>query len=94
VRERHQRNGQADNANGRNGNSQYRDRGHRRDSDLDLCTALISRSELLQAGILVDRLIAFAFLMRDRKRHSWRLRSLDARLGNADRMGEKHHRRN
>jgi hypothetical protein len=93
VRERHQRNGRTDNANRHNWDSEHRDRWHRRDSDLDLSAALISRSVLLQAGILVDRLVAIVFLMRVRKRHSWRLSSLDARLCNADRLGEKHPRR-
>jgi hypothetical protein len=94
VRERHQRNSRADNANGRNWNSEHRNRGHRRDSDLGLGAALISRSVLLQAGILVDRLGAITFLMGVRKCHRWRLSGLDARLSDADRLGEKHHRRN
>ena len=88
--QRRQRNGRADNANGRNWDSEHRDRGHRRDGGLNLGAALISRGVLLQAGILVDRLVAIVFLMRVRKRHSWRLSSLDARLCNADRLGEKH----
>jgi hypothetical protein len=91
VRQSRQRNGRTDNANGRNWNSEHRDRGHCRDSKLDLGAALISRSVLLQADILVDSLVAIAFLMRVRKRHGWRLRGLDASLCNAYRLGEKHH---
>jgi len=59
-----------------------------------LGVALIASSVLLQAGILVDGLVAIAFLMGVRKRHGWRLSSLDARLCNAYRLCEKHHRRN
>lgn len=72
------------------GNAKHRGRRHRRDSDLNLGTALITSRVLLQAGVPVDSLVAIAFLMCVRKRHGWRLRSLDARLCNADRLGEKH----
>ena len=91
--ERHQRNSRANNANGRNGNCEHRDRGHCRDSDLDLGAALISRGVLLQAGILVDPLVAIVFMMRVRKRHGRRLSRFDACLRNTDRLGEKHPRR-
>ena len=90
MRERHQRNGRANNANGRNWNCEHRDRGHRRDSDLDLWTALVTGGVLLQAGILVDCFVATALVIRVRKGHGWRTRSLDARLCYADRLGEKH----
>jgi hypothetical protein len=90
MRERHQRNGRAGAAVGRNGNSEYRDGGHRCDSDLDLGAALIAGGVLLQAGILVDRLVAIAFVIRVRKDHDWRMRSRNASLCNANRLGEKH----
>ena len=94
MRERRQCNCRADNENGRNWNSEHSDRGHRRDSNLNLGAALISRGVLLQAGIVVDRFVATALVIRVREGHSWRSRSLNAGLRNADRLGEKHHRRN
>ena len=90
VRERHQRNGRAGAAVGRNGDSEHRDGGPRRDSDLDLGAALIAGGVLLQAGILVDRFVATALVIRVRKGHGWRLCSLHAGLCDADRLGEKH----
>ncbi len=90
VRQRRHRNGRAGTAVGRNGNSEHRDRGHCRDRDLDLGAALIAGGVLLQAGILVDRLVAIALVIRVRKGHGWRLPSLGAGLCNADRLGEKH----
>ncbi|MEK6212020.1 MAG: hypothetical protein AABM64_16900 [Pseudomonadota bacterium] len=89
MRQRRQRNGRAGTANGYNWNSEHRDRGHRRDSELDLGAALIAGGVLLQAGILVDCVGAIAFVIRVRKGHGWRLRSLGAGLCNADRLGEK-----
>src|SRR4029077_1284613 len=92
VRERRQRNGRADNANGCNWNCEHYDRGHRRDSDLDLGAALIASSVLLQAGILVDGLVTIAVVTGWRKSHGWRKRNLDTGLCNANRLGKKHPR--
>ena len=75
-------------------NSQHREPGHLGHCDLDLSCALIAGRVLLQAGILVDSLFAIAFVIRVRKGHGWRLRSLGAGLCNADRLGEKHRCRN
>lgn len=88
VRQRRQSNGRAGTAVGRHRNGQNRQRGHRRDSDLYLGAALIAGGVLLQAGILVDRIVATAFVIRARKGHGWRSRRLDAGLCNADRLGE------
>lgn len=90
MRDGHQRSRRAGIAVGRNGNSERRDGGHRRDSDLDLCAALIAGGVLLQAGVLVDGFFAITFVIRVRKGHGWRRRSLDAGMCNADRLGKKH----
>lgn len=90
MRQRRQRNGRAGTANGCNWNSEHRDRGHCRDRDLHLGAALIAGGVLLQAGILIDRFVAITFVIRVRKGHSWRLRSHDAGLCDADRLSEKH----
>ena len=74
--------------------NQYGQLGHLGHRSLDLRRTLIAGSVLLQAGILVDRLAAIALVIRVRKRHGWRLRSLDASLCNADRLREKHRCRN
>jgi len=71
-------------------NSQHREPGHLGHCDLDLSGALIAGGVLLQAGILVDRLFAIAFVIRVCKSHGRRLSGLDAGLCNADRLGEKH----
>lgn len=73
-----------------NRHGQDRQHGYFGNRDLDLSGALIAGGVLLQAGVLVDRLFAIALVIRVRKGHSWRLRSLDAGLCNADRLSEKH----
>ena len=93
MRERHQSHRGADNAAGRNGNSERHDRGQRRDSDLNLSAALIASRALLQTGVLVNRLAAIAVVIGLRESHGWRMRSLYAGLCNPDRLGEKHPRR-
>jgi hypothetical protein len=93
MRQRHQRNRRAGSAVGRNGNSKHRDGGHRGDGDLELGAVLISRVALLQAGILVDGLAAIAVVIGLCKGHGWRMRHLEAGLCYANRLGEKHPRR-
>lgn len=78
----------------RDRNNQYSEPGKLGDRDLDLSGTLIAGSVLLQARVLVDRLVAIAFVIRLRKGHSWRLHNLDTGLCDADRLGEKHRRRN
>ena len=90
VRQRRQRNRGAGSANGCNWNGEHRDRGHRRDSELDLRAALIFRVALLQTGVLVDGLAAIAVVIGLCKGHGWRRRSLDTGMCKADRLGEKH----
>ena len=93
MRERHRHHCGADNRVGRNGNSQRQDRGQRRDSDLNLCTALIAGRALLQTGVLVNGLAAIAVVIGLRESHGRRRRSLYTRLCNPDRLGKKHPRR-
>ena len=90
MRERHQQNGRAGPAIGCDGNGEHGHGGHCRNSDLKLRTALIAGGALLQTGVLIDCLAAIAVVIRLRKRHRWRRRSLEAGMRNADRLGEKH----
>ena len=92
MRERHRHHRGADNSVGRNGNSEHHDRGHRRNSDLNLSTALIASRALLQTGVLVNGLAAIAVVIGLRESHGRRRRSLYAGLGNPDRLGKKHPR--
>lgn len=78
---------------GRARNNQYRELGNLSHRGLDLNVDLVAGHVLLQAGILVDRLVATALVIRVGKGHGRRLRGLDAGLRNADRLGEKHRRR-
>jgi hypothetical protein len=90
MRERHRHHRGADNSVGRNGNSERYDRGQRRDSDLNLCAALIAGRALLQTGVLVNGLATFAVVINLREGHGWRRRSLDTRLCNPDHLGKEH----
>ena len=93
MRERHRHHRGADNSVGRNGNSERHYRGQRRDSDLNLCTALIAGRALLQTGVLVNGLAAIAVVIGLSEGHGGRRRSLDTRLCNPYRLGKKHPRR-
>ena len=72
----------------RNGDSERRNRRHRRVLDLNLGAALIAGGAMLQAGVSVDHLGTLAVVIRLREGHEWRRRSLDAGLRKADRLGE------
>ena len=89
MRERHQRNGGTGSADRCDWNSEHRDRGHRRDSDLDLPAALIFRVALLQTGVLVDGLAAILVVIGLRKGHGRRLRHTDAGMDSTDRLCEQ-----
>ena len=72
----------------RNGDSERRNRRHRRDLDLNLGVALIAGGAMLQAGVSVRHFSALAVVISLREGHDWRWRSLDASLRKADRLDE------
>ena len=93
MRERRRHRRGKDSAFGYRRNGERRDCGQHRDSDLNLRAALISGRALLQAGVLVNGLATIAVVIGLCKSHGRRRRGLDAGLGNPDRLGKKHPRR-
>ena len=78
----------------RDRNNQGSEPGKLCDRDLCLSGTLVAGSVLLQARVPVDRFVAIAFVIGLRKGHSWGLHNFETGLCDADRLAEKHRRRN